>query len=116
MSTWDIERLSYAELVLRRPCMWTAGGTLAEIFAFLNGYDAATRTDARCQDLSPDKLLEWVANECGFSRALCPPAEQVAQIVRHFGSAELAIEAMSARATRLRESLAAQRTNPEKRE
>jgi len=110
MSTYDIERLSYAELVLRRPRMWTAGGTLPEVLSFFQGYDAAARMGARCQDESPCKLLDWLESECGLPRIGQLPAEWTAQIIGHYGSAELALEALSEHATQERKVLETKKT------
>lgn len=66
MTTFEIKQLNLAQCVLKRPRMFTVGGTLAEVLALFSGYELAMRSGARPRDDSPSLTINWLDKELGI--------------------------------------------------
>ena len=105
--TAEIVQLSTVEFLTKRPAMMTAGGSLAEVLAFFDGFVAATHSGGPVRPApTPSDALTWLAEQCGFSPAPgnISPRDRLDRVIRHFGDSEAALTALDAYATAFRES------------
>ena len=94
-----IQVLNFVQGVCKRPCMYTEGGTLREVVAFLCGFDCgyefASRYEAERHllkrvpaDILASKTLGWLRSE------FRPPARIVEGLLDRYQTEEAALEAI----------------------
>jgi len=90
MTTFPIEPLNIAQCVCKRPRMYTANGTLAEVLALFEGYNLALRYGSSpAKDTSPAHVLKWLAGELGED--VVWPEERVTWLLERFQSEAAAL-------------------------
>ncbi len=102
-----VRNLSIVEMLIKRPAMFTAHGSLAEVIAYLEGYEAAPQTTAGTAnpDSGPSikEAFEWLAEQCGGPLPL-RPLDRLDRILARFETEAATFEALNAFTERYRET------------
>lgn len=102
----DIEAITIAESIVRRPKMWTSNGTLEEVISFFEGYTMAVSHLEKLPSKKPipNDALNWMVNCVDNKNERLSMKQIVTELRKIHGSDEKIFEELSGYLKTIREN------------